>query len=118
MVISSIKLIVRNTAMGSFVPDSSSISGLTVPFRFKFLKLKIENTAAASVEETTDPSSKLTKNGSWKTKCTNKPTANVVIRTPMVERLKEDNKTGSTFFHLVSRPPENSINTSEIIPID
>ena len=45
--------------MGSLLPLSTSISGVMFPLRFNFFSLRIANTEAASVEETTAPSSML-----------------------------------------------------------
>ena len=46
-----IRPVVRKMAMGSLLPDSNSSKGLRFPFRPIFLDLRIEKTAAASVEE-------------------------------------------------------------------
>ena len=53
---------VRKTAIGSLVPDSNSNNGLALPLRCMLRVFKIENTAAASVDETTAPNKRLTKN--------------------------------------------------------
>ena len=50
-VINAIRLVVRKMAMGSLLPDSSSSNGLKSPFRLICLERRMENTAAASVEE-------------------------------------------------------------------
>jgi len=46
---------VRNTAIGSLLPDSNSSSGLSRPLRLTALDRRTAKTAAASVEETIDP---------------------------------------------------------------
>ncbi len=46
---------VKITAMGSLLPDSNSRRSLTLPFKRAPLELIIENTAAASVDDTMAP---------------------------------------------------------------
>ncbi len=50
------KPVVRKIAIGSLLPDSNSRSGLSGFFRLIRFDLKIANTAAASVDETIEPS--------------------------------------------------------------
>lgn len=49
---------VRKAAIGSLLPDSYSSSGWSLPRKLTLRLRRIANTAAASVEETIEPSSR------------------------------------------------------------
>ena len=87
-------------------------------FKAKLLDLKIENTAAASVEDTMEPNSKLSKIVKSVTAQTKAPNENAVNKTPTVESTKPSFRIGFTAVQLVSKPPENKIKLRDTIPIN
>ncbi len=107
---------VRKTAIGSLLPDSSSSNGFSWPFRPTPRLRRMENTAAASVEEMMAPSSTLLRISSPTTAHANMPTSTAVTNTPKVDRMKLGTATGRAMRQLVLRPPENRINARAISP--
>src|SRR5690554_7989528 len=87
--------------MGSLLPDSSSNKGFRFPLRPIFLDLKIEKTAAASVDDTIEPSNKPSCQVKSPTQQANMPTVKAVSNTPKVERTRPGPRTGRTSFHWV-----------------
>ncbi len=63
-------------------------------------------TAAASVAETIAPSNIPSAIVKLKTRCTNTPTDNAVIKTPMVDKATPRHSTGFMNCQFVSSPPE------------
>jgi hypothetical protein len=77
----------------------------------------MENTAAASVEETIDPKSKPSSNGTANTRLANHPTVTAVTNTPRVDRLNPAQRIVRVLPQSVSNPPEKRINTSATTPM-
>ncbi|MBP1631917.1 MAG: hypothetical protein H6Q11_205 [Acidobacteria bacterium] len=75
---------VRNTAIGSLLPDSSSSRGRRSGLRETSRARRIENTAAASVEETTDPRSRPAVGDSPRIHAAASPTTAAVTSVPAV----------------------------------
>ena len=78
----------------------------------------MENTAAASVDETIELSNMLSYILKSVIYHTNVPRVTAVSITPKVDKTSPSFKIGFTEFQLVSRPPENNIKFSETIPIN
>jgi len=114
----SIEPMVRNTAIGSLLPDSTSRREFISPFRVTFLVLRIENTAAASVEEIIEPTRNPHIKSILKIKETKKPTINAVRNTPTVDKDKAGRIILLVSVHLVSNPPEKRIKIKATIPTD
>jgi hypothetical protein len=107
---------VRKYAMGSLLPLSSSSSGRTFPFNPILRERRIENTAAASVEDTMAPSNSPSFRDIFRKYEEKIPTTAAVINTPMVDNDIPLFSTGFTLSHFVSSPPEKSINVSATTP--
>src|SRR5690606_22763207 len=104
--------------MGSLLPLSNSNVGRRFVFKARLFDLKIENTAAASVEETMEPSSILSKMVKSVTNQTKVPSETAVSKTPNVDKTIPSLKMGFTEVQLVSNPPENKIKLRETIPMN
>lgn len=63
----NITVVVKRKAMGSLLPLSNSRRGPILCFKPCFLERKIENTAAASVDEIIEPINKDSNSGKCKT---------------------------------------------------
>ncbi len=109
---------VRKTAIGSLLPDSNSKRGLRDPFRLTLLDLKMEKTAAASVEDTIAPSKRPSKMERLRTVAENHPTRQAVPKTPTVDRATPFQTTGLTILQSVSSPPEKRIKAKANTPRD
>jgi len=107
---------VRRTAIGSLLPDSNSSNGLNCPFKLTRRERRIEKTAAASVEDITEPSSRPSSNENFNTSTAKTPTNRAVKKTPMVARATPCQTTGRTARQSVSRPPEKMIRANAIVP--
>src|ERR1041384_8162279 len=108
----------NSSAIGSLLPDSISSRGRVRPFNPTPEALSTEKTAAASVDETIEPSSSPSSNEKPRTIFTKIPTSAVVTRTPIVESASPGHITRRTLDHWVSSPPENKINASATTPSD
>ncbi len=75
-------------------------------------------TAAASVDDTTAPSKRPSRNENPWTQETNTPMSSAVTNTPIVESDSPCHTMGRIAAHSVSNPPENRIRTSAVIPSD
>src|SRR5687768_3402635 len=104
--------------MGSLLPDSNSKVGRRLRFKPMFFVRRIENTAAASVEETIDPNNKPSSSVKSDIRLTNIPTARAVISTLSVDKEIPRHKIGFILSHLVSKPPEKIIKANEMAPND
>src|SRR5690554_5112345 len=105
-------------AMGSLLPLSNSRVGLKLLFRARIFERKMENTAAASVEDTIEPSrraSNMVKSVMAQTKT---PNDTAVKKTPRVEREIPCHRIGFTDFQFVSKPPENKMKFKATIPMN
>ena len=80
-----IAVIVKNTAIGSLLPDSNSNMGFKVPLSPIFWVRKIENTAAASVDEIIAPSRNASLYVNWGSIAMGTAAATAVNNTPKVE---------------------------------
>jgi len=109
---------VKKIAIGSLLPDSSSSSGFKGCFRLIRLDLKMLNTAAASVEETMEPSSIPSKRENFRIWTAKNPVMIAVIKTPAVERMTPGKIIDLVSFQLVSRPPEKIIKMRATMPMD
>lgn len=107
---------VRKTAIGSLLPDSSSISGSRLPRRCDPRVRSTANTAAASVEETIEPSSRPVSGEKPSTSTANPPTRMALSTTPRLARTRPGTSTGRICLQSVSRPPENRMKTSATTP--
>ena len=87
-------------------------------FKANLLDRKMENTAAASVEETMEPSNILSYMVKSVINQTKVPKDRAVNKTPKVERTKPSFIMGLTASQLVSRPPENNMKFRDTIPIN
>src|SRR4051794_2098189 len=110
--------IVRNTAIGSLVPDSNSKSGWILPFKEIPCERRTENTAAASVDETIDPSKKPSIQEIPNTYLANQPTSTAVVKTPSDARLTPRHNTLETIRQSVSSPPAKRMKESATTPTD
>jgi len=108
--------VVRKSAIGSLLPDSSSRSGLSLPLRLTFRDRITAKTAAASVEDMTAPNSSPSWSENPSTGMANSPTATAVSRTPNVARAMPWPRTGRIIRQLVSRPPENKMKAKASVP--
>ncbi|OPZ42902.1 MAG: hypothetical protein BWY93_01575 [Euryarchaeota archaeon ADurb.BinA087] len=97
---------VRKTAIGSLLADSSSRSGRSIPFRLALFVRKMEKTAAASVDDTTAPRRNPSSSDTSNTTIARPAIRSAVSRTPMVERTAAWGSTGLTSDQRVSSPPE------------
>src|SRR5690606_21226415 len=104
--------------MGSLLPLSNSKVGRKLALSARFFDLRIENTAAASVEETIEPSNMLSYMVKSVISQTKVPKESAVNTTPKVESDTPFHKIGFTDFQLVSSPPEKRIKFNETIPIN
>ncbi|OQC68943.1 MAG: hypothetical protein BWX47_01529 [candidate division Hyd24-12 bacterium ADurb.Bin004] len=109
---------VRNTAIGSLLPDSSSSRGFRSPFSFTRRDRIIAKTAAASVEDTIEPSRSPSKSGKPRTNRQKSPTRRAVMATPKVARIMLRPSTGRTLSQSVSRPPENRMKARAKTPTE
>ena len=75
------------------------------------------NTAAASVDETIEPTSRPVRRSNPSARHINTPTRPAVTTTPRVDRRMPRPSTGRTAPQWVSRPPANRINASATVPI-
>src|SRR5688572_6942231 len=91
-----VKVIVRKYAMGSLLPLSNSNKGRKRPFKPTLFERRIENTAAASVEDTIAPSSKASAQLKSAYQCTKLPTEPAVMNTPSVDNNNPSPITGFT----------------------
>ena len=98
-------LIVRKIAIGSFEPDSSSISGARLFFSEIFLARNIANTAAASVEETIAPKSSASPQENPSKNLATGASASAVKITPSVASASPRPKIGFIALKSVSSPP-------------
>ncbi len=107
---------VRNTAMGSFMPDSSSSVPPTRALTAEPLPCSSMKTAAASVEASTDPSSTPSSGERPMKRCASPAMAKAESSTPRVARLKAGQNTSRTTSRGVRRPPSNRMMASAIEP--
>ena len=115
--ISSTSDMVRNTAIGSFEPDSTS-SVLRVRSRRLMPPTRNrKNTAAASVELTIAPNKSATSHGTSSTSHVTPPMTPVVIITPMVARTNEGPAAILNVRSWVSKPLSNRIRASAMEPM-
>src|SRR3990172_12305308 len=109
---------VKKTAIGSLLPDSSS-NKEDKSFRNRtFLSLRIEKTAAASVEEMIAPIRIPCRNENFNIQTQKRPALMAVRSTPAVDKVSAGPTAGRTSFQSVSIPPEKRINTKEATPIN
>ena len=111
-----VRPMVRKTAIGSLLPDSSSSKGVSFPERLRFLAPSTLNTAAASVAEIMPPNSNPSRNETWSRKTAKTATTMEVRSTPMVERAKAPPSVGRTTFHSVSNPPAKRMKARATTP--
>src|SRR5690606_756385 len=104
--------------MGSLLPLSNSNVGRKLVFKARLLERKIENTAAASVEETIEPNNMLSYMVKSVTNQTKVPSERAVNKTPKVDKAMPSFKIGFTEVQFVSNPPENNMKLSETMPIN
>jgi hypothetical protein len=102
--------------MGSLLPLSNSSRGRKLPFNPILFDLMIENTAAASVDDTIAPRRSPSRRLISRSQDANNPTETAVINIPTVDSARPLRRTGFTLCHLVSRPPEKRMNVRAIIP--
>ena len=107
---------VRKTANGSLVPDSTSSVARTRERRRNPRALISKNTAAASVEATTAPTSKACVQPMPSTSLATGAVSTVVIRTPAVASVAAGASTLRKVASRVRRPPSNRISASAIEP--
>ena len=103
--LSIIRLAVYEIKFEESVPAKVAINEAVEYFKFIFLLLKIENTLAASVEQITDPISKLSQKSISKRKWQNIPTNSAVKIVPNDERIIALAATGLALLHFVPTPP-------------
>jgi len=115
-VITPIIVTVRKTAMGSLLPDSNSSSERRRGCRRTLRERSTEKTAAASVDETIDPSSRACRNGRSVIAQANRPVSVAVRATPAVASTTPRPRTGRTSSHSVSRPPLYRMNANATTP--
>ena len=108
---------VRNIAIGSFEPLSSSKSGAMLFLSFSPLLRIMAKTAAASVELMIAPKSKASFVGICKIKWQIPATTAAVSTTPSVASKMPSFSTGRTALKLVLKPPEKSIKIRQSIPM-
>ena len=107
--------IVKNIAIGSFVPDSASSVAPT--FGEIFFPLKAAKTAAASVEPMMAPNRKDSIQSKPNTKRTATAISPVVNKTPIVASEADGASTLRIDDHFVCSPPSNKMTTSAATPI-
>jgi hypothetical protein len=96
---------VSMNAMGSLDPDSTSSRESVWYFRASFRFRRMENTDAASVEDTTDPMRKLSHRGSPRTTWASPASRSADPATPSVDRTAAAPSTGRAACSLVPKPP-------------
>ena len=104
--------------MGSLLPDSNSKSGLSFPFTPTFWVLRMENTAAASVEEMIAPSRKASLKEKRGRQASGRAMKSAVRNTPSVESTSPWRTMGRTSSHRVSNPPENRMKARAKVPME
>ncbi|MNC43398.1 hypothetical protein D3C75_922550 [compost metagenome] len=110
----SIRVTVRNTAIGSLLPDS--ISRVAVTRSFRPLPPSSENTAAASVEPTMAPISRPWIRFRSNSQAATRPVRAVVIITPMVASDSAGHSATRKLATRVRRPPSSRITASARLP--
>ncbi|MDT4819808.1 hypothetical protein FQZ97_529350 [compost metagenome] len=110
----SIRVTVRNTAIGSLLPDS--ISRVAVTRSLSPLPPSSENTAAASVEPTMAPISRPCMRSRSNSQAAATPVSPVVISTPTVARDSAGHKATRKLETRVRRPPSSRITASARLP--
>ena len=98
-------VIVKNIAIGSFEPDSSSRSGAMPFFSEIFFALSMAKTAAASVDEMMEPSKKASAHVKSSRYFATGAIASAVKKTPSVASAKPLPKIGLIAAKSVSSPP-------------
>ncbi|MOA54526.1 hypothetical protein D3C78_1781590 [compost metagenome] len=104
----------RNTAIGSLLPDS--ISRLAVTRSFRPLPPNSENTAAASVEPTMAPISRPWIKFRLNNHAAAMPVSPVVISTPTVARESAGHNATRKLDTRVRKPPSSRITASARLP--
>ena len=107
---------VRKTAIGSLLPDSNSSSERRCGRSRTFRERNTEKTAAASVDETIDPSRRAWASGRSVIHQAKKPVSAAVSATPAVARISPRPRTGRTSSHAVSNPPLKRMKASATTP--
>ena len=110
----SIRVTVRNTAIGSLLPDS--ISRLALTRSLRPLPPSSENTAAASVEPTMAPISKPWMMLRSNSQAAAMPVRPVVINTPTVARDKAGHSATRKLATRVRKPPSSRITARARLP--
>ncbi|MCY1350632.1 hypothetical protein D9M71_478870 [compost metagenome] len=110
----SIRVTVRNTAIGSLLPDS--ISRVAVTRSFRPLPPSRENTAAASVEPTMAPISRPSIQLRWNSQAAAMPVSPAVISTPTVASDSAGQSATRKLATRVRRPPSRRITASARLP--
>lgn len=85
---------VRIRAIGSLVADSNSRALSVLYFNLSFFDSRIENVAAASVDETITPSNNPSSKDNGVIKLTNTPSENVDKSTPIFDRISPSESAG------------------------
>jgi hypothetical protein len=111
-----IAAVVRKTAIGSLLPDSTSRIPRTRRGRLTPLPRRIANVAAASVEEMIAPIRNPSSIRIPNAQCAMSATTSAVIATPAVARTVAAFQLDRTVGHSVSNPPEKRMKTSAITP--
>ena len=106
----------RNTAKGSLVPDSTSSIARTRGRRRKPRALIRKNTAAASVDATTAPTSRLCVQLRSSTSLAIGAASSAVTSTPAVASTMAGASTLRKLAKRVRRPPSNKMSASAIEP--
>ena len=107
----------RKIAIGSFEPDSVSISAGTSPCRSRPDERSTAKTAAASVEAITAPNKAPCSGPKPNMKIAESATIPALIRTPMVARSKAGAAIRRTSRQSVPMPPEKRMNKRQAMPI-
>jgi hypothetical protein len=114
---SSSSATVRNTAIGSLLPDSISSVAATRLFSAAPCVRRRANTAAASVEPTMAPSSMPSSQDSRSTQAASRPSSAAVTSTPTVARLTEGQRATRNVSRLVRSPPSKMMTARASVPI-
>ena len=115
--IASMSVTVRNTAVGSLLADSNSMSERSRFVRPIPRERRTEKTAAASVEDTTAPRSRPSSTLSFRIQTAAMPTTAAVLTTPTVESSNPPLMSGlERLDRSVWRPPSNRMSANAAEP--